>query len=136
MPEFVPEVLQRRLQNPVVIVGQSRYVVYAEPVGIGRREARAERVIAGVDKRVIGQRNHPFPRIPIDITEGAQLFQIYIRDAGQRGEQPVCRVVDTLVIADPSTRKRPLAFADSLAVLDQQNFQSTVSKTEDQAVNR
>jgi hypothetical protein len=108
--ELPAQSLERDVQDLRVVEGQPWDVVHREPRGLARVSGRLHAVVGQVHQRIVGDRDHPLTRVAVQPTEGVELFQEDLLEAGLLFQLAAGRFVDGFVDVNEAAREGPLAF--------------------------
>ncbi len=119
-----------RRHHLVVIEGEHRELVQREPADALAVLVGAEPEPLGRYERVVGDRDHPLPRIPVRRAEGVELLEIDAGDAGAFFELAARVGLDVLVLPDDPAGQRPVALEGVVAPAHQQQLEPLVAQAE------
>lgn len=92
---FFPQALQADIQDHFVVEGHLVDIIHIMPVQVGL--AGGQLVGFDVHQGKIGGSDDPARRVPVDLTEGVDLFHIDVVQAGPLPQYPVGRLLEVLL---------------------------------------
>src|SRR5690606_23660895 len=116
----------------VVVENEGGDFVEGKPPGLVF-ELQLRAVILDVNEGEISYGDDASGRIPVDITETAQLFHVYVVHARELVEDTHGRFLRALLLSDKSTHQRPLTLLGLKAPLDEQGLQLIAIESENNA---